>query len=197
MSSRGAGLPFLQQTGDLTLNPTIYWTWKSHTSPIGIMKKFIFAEHKQWLRLCESLSLDSPTCAQQVKRLTSEPGLYAWTVNTDTYEVVLYIGQASSLQRRIYNYSQPFQPHSPNDRKLYFAQRALTRRFPEAQFSLYWQACSLELLNEREKKEIHSLSPVLNVKSVYSKEHTAKLEQAYSDLYEEVLEHHFSASPSE
>ena len=162
-----------------------------------MMKKFIFAEHKEWIHLCESLSLASPTCAQQAKSLPNEPGLYAWTVTIGTQEVVLYIGRASSLRRRIYNYTQPFQPHSPNDRKLYFAQRALTRRFPTAQFSLYWQACSVELLNEREKKEIHSLSPVLNVKSVYSREHTAKLEQAYSDLYEEVLEHHFSAIPGE
>ena len=159
--------------------------------------KFIFAEHKQWIHLCENLSLDSPTCAKQARSLTNEPGLYAWTVNTGTHEVVLYIGRASSLRQRICNYTQPFQPHSPNDRKLYFAQRALTNRFPKAQFSLYWQACSVELLNEREKREIHSLSPVLNVKSVYSKEHTAKLEQAYSDLYEEVLEHHFSAIPNE
>lgn len=152
--------------------------------------RFIAVEHTDWSRLRADFSLEAPNAAKEAQSLPGDPGLYLWTMCTGKQELVLYVGRASSLSRRIYNYTQPFQPHSPNDRKLYFAQTSLKQQFPDAMFSLYWKPIPLDALNKSEKTAIAEFRPLLNMRSAYSTDHAANLESAYQKLYKEVLARH-------
>ena len=152
--------------------------------------EFIPADHGDWLQLREHLSLKDSNAANDARSLPTGSAVYLWTVLMEGRETALYVGQASSLARRIYNCTQPFQPHSPNDRKLYFAQKALEDRYPAARFPLYWKPASSINLNGEELSAVKLFSPLLNRRSSYSKDHTAKLEAAYENLYFEVLSNH-------
>jgi hypothetical protein len=149
----------------------------------------------RWQLLHENFRLDVPNCAELAhKTLPHKPGLYAWTLRTEMSELALYIGRAASLRRRIYNYTQAFQPHAPNDRKLFFAQMALIRKFPEAEFPLYWRRTEKEALTTAETEAINLHSPILNQRGVYSVEHKARLEKAYASLYEEIVDKYLQSS---
>ena len=154
----------------------------------------IFApeHHPDWLRLHDDLALHQPDATTTTQKLPADSGVYLWTVRFDAVEYTLYVGKAKTLNKRIYNYSQPFQPHSPNDRKLYFAQEALRNTKPEARFPLYWKPVSLSDLNEAEYTAIILLKPVLNDRNRYSAEHRARLAESYGALYSEVIAMHFS-----
>ena len=152
---------------------------------------FAPTKHTEWICLDGNLSLENPSAVEVVRSLPNEPGVYLWTLCTKAGETALYIGRAASLAKRIYNYIQPFQPHSPNDRKLYFVQKALRRRTPDAKFSLYWQSIPKSELSKTESAAIRQFNPVLNARSIYSKNHTEKLEFAYAQLYNDVVSYHF------
>lgn len=177
-------------------NGAVSWLNKPKTTnpaPVKPLAQFTLADHPEWHLLSGDFSLSSANLADWVRSLPVEPGVYLWTVLEPNLECepnrewALYVGKAKSLAKRIYNYTQPFQPHSPNDRKIYFAQKALSRRLEQTKYPLYWKPVPTHLLNESECDAIKELSPLLNARSRYSKEHTLKLELAYEQLYEEVL----------
>ena len=152
---------------------------------------FTPSQHPEWVLLRPDFALHAPDAMAWAHQLPAESGVYLWTFVTGATESAIYIGKAMSLSRRIYNYAQPFQPHSPNDRKLYFAQSALRSTTPRASFPLYWKPVPSAALNETERNAITALRPALNDRSRYSQEHRTGLEAAYSALYKEVIARHF------
>jgi hypothetical protein len=149
------------------------------------------SHHPKWSLLATDFALSAADAISLAQKLPKESGIYLWTICHNETEHALYIGKAALLSRRIYNYAQSFQPHSPNDRKLYFAQEALRQMKPGAKFPLYWKQVSATDLNEAELDAIRNLKPVMNNRSRYSPEHRARLADAYSALYSELIATHF------
>src|SRR5215469_7980184 len=48
----------------------------------------------------------------------TEPGLYFWVLGVGANRYKVYVGKTRSLFRRVQDYTNGFQPHSPNDFKL-------------------------------------------------------------------------------
>ena len=147
--------------------------------------------HPEWLPLHADFALHVTEAAALAQKLPAESGVYLWTMRHNDVEHTLYVGKATLLSRRIYNYSQSFQPHSPNDRKLYFAQAAIRETKPNACFPLYWKQVPTEKLNTVELAAISEFKPVLNDRNTYSFGHRERLAAAYGELYREVIAKHF------
>lgn len=149
-------------------------------------------KHPEWIVLDRDFSLDKTDARERTNRLPEQSGVYLWTVVRGGSEYAMYVGKANSIRRRIYSYTQSFQPHSPNDRKLYFAQAAIAEANLGAAFPLYWRQVEPLRLNNEEVISISTLKPILNDRSRYTQDHKEKLESAYRDLYLQLVRQHFA-----
>ena len=142
---------------------------------------------ERWQLLSADFLLTAPTASSLAKGLPSSPGTYLWTVSARSSSHCLYVGKCSNLAKRIYAYTQSFQPHAPNDRKLAFAQTALREQFAEAVFSLYFKLCGNNEINAMETAAIAEFSPLLNQLANHSATARAELEAIYQDFYRQRL----------
>ena len=138
-------------------------------------------------RNADLLSVDSSDIAKAELEGWNNPGIYIWTVATESkeeIEYVAYVGRTKSLRRRVQEYKRNFQAHSPNDYKLQVFQRVVRSRSENASFRLYFQPLPAEELTESENRAIAQLHPMLNqrpnVSAEVRKEFLAAFESYYS-----------------
>lgn len=142
---------------------------------------------ESWRPVEKGFQLTAPKAAQRAKALSAEAGTYLWTLVVDTEPYTLYIGKCTNLAKRIYAYTQSFQPHAPNDRKLAFSQLALRDQFPKAEFDLYFKPCRRDEIDRMEAEEIRAFSPLLNQRVPLSPEARLEFEAMYQAFYRRVL----------
>jgi hypothetical protein len=140
-----------------------------------------------WSLVASDFQLTAPGAALRAKALGEEPGTYLWTIVSGTEQYTLYVGKCSNLAKRIYAYTQSFQPHAPNDRKLAFSQAALRDLLGEAAFDLYFKPCPREEIDRMETDGIKTFSPLMNQRSPYSAEARLEFEAMYEAFYRRVL----------
>lgn len=140
----------------------------------------------QWNLIAKDFLLTDKNAAKISQGLLVDSGTYLWTCNAGhnpNKKYVLYIGKCTNLAKRIYAYTQPFQPQSPNDRKLVFLQNALGN----TPFDLYFKNCKREELSFKEIEAIKTFVPVLNQRLPYLDEMRKELEQKYQNHYRQAL----------
>jgi hypothetical protein len=145
----------------------------------------------EWKYVAENFSLTAPDAPTFAKSLPSDPGTYLWSVATRSAHVCLYVGKCRNFSKRMYAYTQSFQPHAPNDRKLAFTQIALRELFEDASFGLYFKACALSKIDSMETTAIADFSPILNRRTTHSAAAKAEFEVLYQGFYRRLLRRAF------
>ena len=107
------------------------------------------------------------------------PGVYFLMLRIDDCLYKIYAGKARCLSRRLFDYANEFQPHSPNDYKLRFFRDFLIRHEPKAQFDLYFQKCTQETYTQNELLMIKKYDPLLNQRGVGDRIIIQKAFEAY------------------
>lgn len=129
---------------------------------------------------------------QRVRQIISEykkvPGIYFWTIRLEDRELKIYIGKTNSLGYRAYNYTAPFQPHSPNDFKIQVFRNFIFELAPSAQFNLYFARTEVADLNPAEKAAISKYKPLLNMPRSPTSEAKEALQTAFADFYRSSFE---------
>ena len=129
------------------------------------------------------------------------PCIYAWTLamhgagHGEQTERVVYVGKTRSLRRRVQEYLQPFQAHSPNDYKLQVFQQEALRRFPKGRFLLYRKIESVDSLTASEKRLIGLYKPLLNCRVKASDEACTEFQAAFQKFYSSGLDVFFGVTP--
>ena len=142
---------------------------------------------ESWTLVDADLQLNASGAASRAKSFHGDPGTYLWVFESRLGKYSLYVGKCSNLKNRIYAYTQSFQPHAPNDRKLVFSQIALKSRFSDAVFSLYFKPCGRESINKMETAAIANFSPLLNQRIPHSNEAKQEFEAMYQAFYGRLL----------
>jgi hypothetical protein len=150
-------------------------------------KMRLLALKNSWSLVAKDFQLSAPGAASRAKSLGGDAGTYLWTLVSGDEQYTLYIGKCSNLAKRIYGYTQSFQPHAPNDRKLVFAQIALTDLVGNAAFDLHFKHCALEDIDRMETEAIKLFSPILNQRTPYSQEARLEFEAMYQAFYRGAL----------
>uniref|UniRef100_UPI00404836C9 GIY-YIG nuclease family protein n=1 Tax=Rheinheimera sp. TaxID=1869214 RepID=UPI00404836C9 len=119
--------------------------------------------------------------------LSDITGVYFWTMNLHKVRYKIYAGKTKSLKRRLSDYINPFQIHSPNDYKLKFFQNFIFRNFPEATFDLYFMPCDLHSYTQHETETVKHFCPLVNERAQLSQEAKNKMKQAFAEYYDSVF----------
>ena len=109
-------------------------------------------------------------------------GIYFLLVRVDQKRYKTYIGRTNSLERRMREYTNHFQPQSPNDFKMRAFCVFLEREMPGAALDLYFHPLPEILLKAAESSAINSYRPLLNEVSRPSSEARQNLETAYANF---------------
>ena len=130
----------------------------------------------------------SPTISATIARYKNVPGVYFWTALLAGVEYKIYAGQTNSLGYRVYNYTAPFQPHSPNDFKLLIFRAFLEQLVPGAVLRLRFREISLDELKAAERRVIERYAPLLNVPRAPTPEAKRQLQEAFASYYRSSFE---------
>jgi hypothetical protein len=117
--------------------------------------------------------------------VTTDAGVYFWLLDLDSDCYKIYIGKTTSLKRRLGDYSNPFQIHSPNDYKMKFFQEFILNQYKNAQFRLLFKPASKESITALETKEINAFNPLINQRKKPSKEVQLKIFDSFQAYYNE------------
>lgn len=90
------------------------------------------------------------------------PGVYFLLMRLDDCLYKIYAGKARCLLRRLNDYTNEFQIHSPNDYKLRFFRSFVLQYEPETEFDLYFQKCTKDTYTQREVAMIKKYTPLIN-----------------------------------
>ncbi|WP_264312264.1 hypothetical protein [Pseudomonas putida] len=115
-------------------------------------------------------------------------GLYFFLMSLDGMKFKIYLGRTNALSRRMREYSNPFQPHSPNDFKLQAFQCYLSEFFPQARLDLFFQRLPSPLLPAAEDAAIKQYLPLLNERSQPTHEARKALQDAFSQYVRSTFE---------
>ena len=130
----------------------------------------------------------SPTISAAIARYKEVPGVYFWTALVAGVEYKIYAGQTNSLGYRVYNYTAPFQPHSPNDFKILIFRAFLGQLAPEAVLRLRFKETTLTELKAEERRIIERYTPLLNVPRAPTPEAKRQLQEAFASYYRSSFE---------
>ena len=165
------------------------------TDPLSALDRFqLIATEADSLRaefvhLVESNDLSrTERVSQIISDYKKVAGVYFWTMRLDGREFKIYIGKTNSLGYRAYNYTAPFQPHSPNDFKIQVFRAFISELAPSAQLNLYLARTDLADLTAAEKTAIAKYGPLLNMPRSPSPEAKAALQAAFSAFYRSSFE---------
>ena len=125
------------------------------------------------------------TLKKAVMDVTADAGIYFWLLDLDSICYKIYIGKTTSLKRRLGDYSNPFQIHSPNDYKIKFFQEFILNKYKKAQFRLLFKRASKESITTLETKEINTFNPLINQRKKPSKEVQLKIFDSFQAYYNE------------
>lgn len=90
------------------------------------------------------------------------PGVYFLLMRSNDSLYKIYAGKARCLRRRLNDYTNEFQVHSPNDYKLRFFRNFMLMHEPQAEFDLYFQKCAIDTYTQRETAMIEKYDPLIN-----------------------------------
>jgi len=138
-----------------------------------LQSAFKLVEENVHLRL-----LGDPTSRQHFAAF--KEGLYFFVLNCDGEKFKIYLGRTNALSRRMREYTNTFQPHSPNDFKLQAFQSFVSESIPRATIDLYFQCQPASQLKEAEANAISLYKPLLNEPSQPTVEARRALQDAFS-----------------
>ena len=134
--------------------------------------------------ILESCNLSRcPSVTRVIAKYKQVAGIYFWTATVAGAEYKIYIGRTNSLSYRVFNYTAPFQPHSPNDFKLLVFRAFLTEIAPDSLLHLCFREVPFQDLKSEEKSAIAKYRPLLNQSRVTSAEARAQLQAAFAQFY--------------
>ena len=113
-------------------------------------------------------------------------GVYFWILRIEDAQYKIYAGKTKSLKRRLSDYFNKFQIHSPNDYKLKFFQSFIFSHLPNADFDLYFKQCNLSDYTEYETQTVNQFKPLINERAQVTDEAKDKMKQAFAEYYESV-----------
>lgn len=90
------------------------------------------------------------------------PGVYFLVMRLNDCLYKIYAGKASCLRRRLNDYTNEFQIHSPNDYKLHFFREFMLRHEPQTEFDLYFHKCTKDTYTQLETAMIKKYDPLMN-----------------------------------
>jgi len=90
------------------------------------------------------------------------PGVYFLVMRLNNCLYKIYAGKARCLRRRLNDYTNEFQIHSPNDYKLRSFRKFMLTHEPQTEFDLYFQKCTKETYTQRETAMIEKYGPLIN-----------------------------------
>lgn len=91
-----------------------------------------------------------------------EPGVYFLLMRLNDSLYKIYAGKTRCLRRRLDDYTNEFQVHSPNDYKLRFFRNFILKHEPKTEFDLYFQKCTKDTYTDRETAMIEKYRPLIN-----------------------------------
>jgi len=121
-------------------------------------------------------------------RVPDGSGIYFWLMTLDSVEYKVYIGRTKSLSRRVKEYANEFQPHSPNDYKLRFFQEFMKDAAPGATLDLYSSKEMPKGLDNEETVAVNEYDPLINVLPKPTSQAKNALMHAYSIYYRSLFE---------
>lgn len=125
----------------------------------------------------------TPDVSRVITSQKRVPGIYFWTAVASDSEFKVYAGQTNSLGYRVFNYTAPFQPHSPNDFKLLVFCSFLQDVAPQSTLHLYFRQVSVPELRSEEKRVIAKYGPLLNLPRPATPEAKRQLQAAFAEYY--------------
>lgn len=131
------------------------------------LERFLFStsesqQLRQGFRLIASNVSLADVPVELRRTVPAESGCYFWTLRLGGGEYRIYLGRTRSLRRRLLDYTNDIQIHSPNDFKLRFFQELILETEPEAQFDLYFIAVSEETFKKAETDLVRQFRPLIN-----------------------------------
>ena len=118
----------------------------------------------------------------------STAGIYFWLLDLPDGKYKIYAGKTRSLKRRVKDYLNGFQPHSPNDFKLQIFQRMIADEFPDSIFELYFRETEESRLAALENHFVKEYGPLLNERNRASDSAKALLKEAYDAFFRNGIE---------
>ncbi|ENJ1793123.1 hypothetical protein AB0557_004337 [Vibrio parahaemolyticus] len=130
------------------------------------------------LEICHSLQYDH----------CNVTGVYFWVMEIESQQYRIYVGKTKSLSRRLSDYFNNFQIHSPNDYKLKFFQDYVLDLHHRAKFELYFMPCDISEYTQNETKMVNKFTPLINERARVSQDTKDKMKQAFQEYYVSVFE---------
>lgn len=126
----------------------------------------------------ESINLKSSGLLE----LSEKQGVYFWLMRIGNNIYKVYAGKTKSLPRRLTDYRNGFQPHSPNDFKLQFFYTFILTHYPDAEFDLYFVSDINH--TEKENEVLQKFNPlIINERDKVSKQDRGEVKNAFSKYY--------------
>ncbi|USD48744.1 GIY-YIG nuclease family protein [Vibrio sp. SCSIO 43153] len=130
------------------------------------------------LEICHSLQKDH----------CNVTGVYFWVMEIQSQKYRIYVGKTKSLSRRLSDYFNNFQIHSPNDCKLKFFQSYVLGQYPSAKFELYFMPCGISEYTQNETQMVNTFMPLINERARVSQDTKNKMKQAFREYYDSVFQ---------
>lgn len=112
-----------------------------------------------------------------------DSGIYVWILELDDIRYRIYVGRTKSLRRRVTEYQNAFQPHSPNDYKLRVFESFVAENSSSYRLILYFCQMPENVLIEEERLAIRLFDPLLNRRLDSTPESKEGLRLAFADFY--------------
>jgi hypothetical protein len=143
----------------------------------------------------KDVNLNDPYLREQfredpkLKDLGETPGVYLWVMRSADEEFKIYVGKARSLSRRLEDYTNRFQVHSPNDYKLRFFQSFLEEALGDlrATMDLYFLKSTLDEFTGLETKVVKAYGPFINKRSRLGDDPIIKMQNHFRDHYFDIF----------
>lgn len=118
----------------------------------------------EFLLVLQNFSLSKSELSQNpvLMKVKDVPGVYFLLMRLNDNLYKIYAGKARCLRRRLDDYTNEFQAHSPNDYKLCFFRNFILLHEPQAEFDLYFQKCAKDTYTQRETAMIKKYDPLIN-----------------------------------
>ena len=112
----------------------------------------------------ENFGISKPEIRQHsiLMDVKDEPGVYFLLMRLNDNLYKIYAGKTKCLRRRLDDYTNEFQVHSPNDYKLRFFRNFILKHESKTEFDLYFQKCTKDTYTQRETAMIEKYKPLIN-----------------------------------
>lgn len=124
------------------------------------------------------------------------PGVYFWVLLLKDEWYKIYIGKTKSLVRRLSDYTNPFQVHSPNDYKLRFFHEFILGHATDAKLALFFKPCSLADYTDVETRLVSAFSPLINARSRAQGDERELMKAAFTKYYKAIFERELGVAPN-